>query len=118
MVFESFTVHCLDEESKKGFLLKCTYTTAYRRFKDMNPHIKIGYVSLKPGNARNIKAMERSVCCCNKCENAKYKAINRAANHFDLTQCRLTADERSVSRLTKCAPEMSINGKHGHNCCW
>jgi len=75
----------LKKRVKKGkpmYLLEMTYMNAFKSFKLKHPEIKLGYVTfikLKPKNVRHLKAAERIVCVCIKCENAslKLQALNR-----------------------------------------
>ena len=58
------------------YVLEVSFMRAYQKFRKSNPSIKICYVTfikLKPTNVRHLKALERSVCCCNKCENVQLK---------------------------------------------
>ena len=65
------------------YMLETSYIQAYKQFKKSRPELKVGYVSfikLKPPNVREMKALERVVCCCIKCENVTH--CIRALNHF------------------------------------
>ena len=65
----------LKKRVKKGqplHVLDSSYMQSYQQFRKANPDVKIGYVSfikLKPSYVRPLKALERSVCCCIRCEN-------------------------------------------------
>lgn len=82
----------LKKQVKQGIpanLLECTYIEAYTQFKKSHSGIKIGFtafIGLKPKYVRHMKAMERQVCCCKKCENVKLKikAINKLAKQSSL----------------------------------
>lgn len=92
------------------FLLECSYSTAYRRFKKEYPMIKLGYVTfvqLRPKNVRHMKVMERIVCCCIKCQNIKLKvqAINRTAKWLNKPNLQLPLDEPEISSFTMCETE-------------
>ena len=94
----------LKKRVKKGVplhLLECSYSAAYLRFKAQHPNIKIGYVKflhLRPKNVRHMRASERIICCCIKCENVKLLlcGINQVLN------VKLPADECSLSDMTLC----------------
>lgn len=74
----------LKKRVKKGrplYVLDCSYIQAYRNFRAAHPQTTIGYVrflQLKPTFVRHMKAVERIVCCCIKCENMKLllRALN------------------------------------------
>ena len=90
--------------------LECSYSTAYQRFKAKYPEIKVGYVKFihfRPKNVRHMKAAERAVCCCIKCENIKMKlnAINKRASSKSVP--KLSSDEASLAQMTMCKSENS-----------
>ena len=67
------------------YLLETSYTGAFKLFQQKHPDIKVKYVKFvqtKPSHVRHMKALERIVCCCIKCENIKQqvKALNVCAN--------------------------------------
>lgn len=94
---------------KKGqplYVLECSYIQAYRAFKVANPNIKIGYVTfikLKPSNVRHLKALERSVCCCIKCENMKLKLKVLKQAKCNINTSNLYIDDiHMLSKKTLC----------------
>ena len=93
-------------------LLECSYSTAYRRFKNEHPDMKIGYVKfiqLRPKSVRHMRVSERNVCCCTRCENVKMKldAINKLA--ASKSQAQLSSDEKSLSDMTLCHSTENIH---------
>lgn len=99
----------LKKKVKKGkplYVLETSYTGAYKKFKACNPNVKIGYITflkLRPKNVRHLKAMERSVCCCQKCENVqlKLKALNKTVKQYARDDLVL-ADIDDLSDKTLC----------------
>ena len=87
------------------YLLECSYTTAYKKFRKFNRD-KVGYVAfvkLKPKNVRQLKPSERIVCCCIKCENTKLsiQSLNLASLKLDGFDLKLDS-EWDCSDLTVC----------------
>lgn len=108
------------------YVLDCTYMDAYRQFKVAHPRTKIGYVkfiSLKPKFVKHLKAVERIVCCCQKCENLKLKlrALNIKATTSHLANLRI-ATIRELSDKTLCPyhdgefPAKSCTDRTCQNC--
>lgn len=76
------------------FVLTSTYTSVFRDFRCQHPQIKIGFIrflQLRPNNVRKLKAADRNVCCCPKCENAKYvvEALNQVYRKHNLRNMQL-----------------------------
>ena len=102
----------LKKRVKKGgqppFLLECTYLEAFRKFTASHPDVSIGYckfVQLKPCNVMLMKALERVVCCCIKCENVKLKtkALNTNASVMKVNIQTKNMDD--LTKLTICPPK-------------
>jgi hypothetical protein len=95
------------KKKRATYLLECTYTKAFKLFKREYPEIKIGYVkfiSLKPANVRHMKALERIVCCCQKCENIKLKidCLNRKVDDSGMKALRVDCDPAAISQISLC----------------
>ena len=98
---------------KPLYVLETSYTAAYKKFKVSNPDLKIGYVSFikhKPQNVRHLKAMERSVCCCQKCENIqlKMKTLNKTAKQHDHPDLMIN-DVDDLSDKTLCSYDKPLH---------
>lgn len=94
------------KKNRSLHIIESSYTQVFKTFKLANPNIPIGFVKflqLKPANVRKLKPLERSVCCCNKCENAKWllKAINSSCTRNDLAESRIET-EHDLSDLFYC----------------
>lgn len=53
-----------------------TQEAAFKKFKEINPDMKIGqrkFDQLKPMHVRRMKISNRIVCCCTHCENIRLK---------------------------------------------
>ncbi|XP_014674975.1 PREDICTED: uncharacterized protein LOC106815062 [Priapulus caudatus] len=96
------------KKNQAAFLLELNYTQAYRKFKAAHPSVKIGYVKftqLKPSNVRRMNALERVVCCCQRCENVKLKvkAMNSSVSSNGCRDLRIEAEDLSaISDITLC----------------
>ena len=72
----------------------------------MHPSVKIGYVKfkqLRPKNLRPMKALERIMCCCVRCEKVKLivTALNIVSREFGL-ELYLCPDAGEISKSTIC----------------
>ena len=94
------------KKKQVSYLLECSNSTAFKKFKQMYPNVKIGYVKfiqLRPKYVRPMKALERIMCCCVRCENVKLivTALNIVSRKFGL-ELYLCPDAGEISKSTIC----------------
>ncbi|XP_064619490.1 uncharacterized protein LOC135482935, partial [Lineus longissimus] len=96
------------KKNQAAFLFEMSYMQAYLKFRSANPTVRIGYVkfvALKPWNVRRMGALERVVCCCQKCQNIKLKirALNQAATATGHREAKIQEDDLAqISKITLC----------------
>ena len=95
------------KKNQSIFVLTSTYISVYQDFKRRHPETKIGFIKflqLRPSNVRKLQVSERNVCCCPKCENAKFivQAINQACQKNHLGNLQLKG-EKDLADLNLCA---------------
>jgi hypothetical protein len=101
----------LKKRVKKGHplhVLDCNYTQAFQQFRKSFPAIQIGYVKfieMKPFYVRHMKAIERSVCCCMKCENIKLKlkVLNAQVSTLSTDKDLRISTVHDLSKMTLCS---------------
>lgn len=95
------------KKNRSIFVLTSTYISVYEDFKRRHPETKIGFIKflqLRPSNVRKLQVSERNVCCCPKCENAKFivQAMNQACRKNHLGNLQLKG-EKDLADLNLCA---------------
>lgn len=95
------------KKNKSIFVLTSSYICIFKEFQRQYPDTKIGFIKflqLRPVNVRKLNATERNVCCCPKCENAKFlvQALNKACQANDLKELHLKG-EKALADLSVCA---------------
>lgn len=94
------------KKNKSLFVLTSAYVEVFQDFKRRHAAEKVGFIKflqLRPTNVRKLKAAERMVCCCTKCENAKciVQSLNPVCQHSQLPDLQIRG-ERALADLVVC----------------
>ena len=92
------------------YMLETSYIQAIKEIQTRAEGVYVSFIKLKPPNVRQMKALERVVCCCIKCENVIHciQALNHFAVQHNHTQLQVPVDTIAISSITLC-PDTTRN---------